>query len=202
MGQDKPHMEKPLETAWVGLKFGWGQASGNHLGRANSGSQVDGVSNMMPPAGFVALFRVGSENQQWVPPAFLSGRKLPPALTLMPDNLVPPHMSLMPFNLVPLHWSSEVVSPNKCVCWPFKRNFLGFQTFLFSTSSPPLFFTARSYRDLSSWHWNPGLGVLMWGGDPLTPEIPLPVFIYHTQVWDQPILHLCPLLAVSMLFLP
>ena len=43
MGQDKPHMEKPLETAWVGLKFGWGQASGNHLGRANSGSQVDGV---------------------------------------------------------------------------------------------------------------------------------------------------------------
>ena len=27
-------MEKPLETAWVGLKVGWVVVSGNHQGRA------------------------------------------------------------------------------------------------------------------------------------------------------------------------
>ena len=27
---------------------------------------------------------------------------------------------------------------------------------------PPLVFRYRSYGDLSSWHWNPGLGGLLW----------------------------------------
>ena len=30
---------------------------------------------------------------------------------------------------------------------------------------PPLVFITRSYGDLSSWHWNPGLCGLMWGWD-------------------------------------
>ena len=50
---------------------------------------------------------------------------------------------------------------------------------------------ARSYGDLSSWRWNPGLGGLMWL-EPLTPEIFLPIFIHHMWVWDQPIMCLHP----------
>ena len=42
------HMEKPLETAWVGLKVGWGEVSLIHHGGASSVSQVDRVSDMVP----------------------------------------------------------------------------------------------------------------------------------------------------------
>ena len=45
-------MEKPLETAWVVLKVGWGGVSGNHQGGVNSASQVDGVSDMGPACWF------------------------------------------------------------------------------------------------------------------------------------------------------
>ena len=69
-------MEKPLETAWVGLKVVCGRASGNHQGGANSVSRVDGVSDMAPPAGSVVLLGEGSEKGQWPLPALLSGRKL------------------------------------------------------------------------------------------------------------------------------
>ena len=41
-------MEKPLETAWVGLKVGWGRALGYHQGGANSMNQAVGVSDMVP----------------------------------------------------------------------------------------------------------------------------------------------------------
>ena len=46
-------MEKPLETAWVGLKVGWDRASGDHQGGANNVTQVDGVSKWLPPASSV-----------------------------------------------------------------------------------------------------------------------------------------------------
>ena len=61
-----------------------------------------------------------------------------------------------------------------------------------------LVFTARSYENLSSQHWNPTLGGLMWGWDPLPlrgtsiAEISLLILICHTWVWDQRILHLHP----------
>ena len=42
-----------MEIAWVGLKVGWGRASGNHQGRANSVSQVLESSAMVPHAGSV-----------------------------------------------------------------------------------------------------------------------------------------------------
>ena len=41
-------MEKPLETAWEGPKFGWEGASGYHQESTNIVSQVDGVLDMMP----------------------------------------------------------------------------------------------------------------------------------------------------------
>ena len=37
---------------------------------------------------------------------------------------------------------------------------------------PSLVFTARSYRNLPSWHWNPRLGSLVWGWDPLFMRYP------------------------------
>ena len=53
-----------------------------------------------------------------------------------------------------LRWSES-----NSLCEFFKRNCLGLQQFLLPTQSP-LVFAARSYGDLSSWHWNPGLGDL------------------------------------------
>ena len=41
-------MEKPLKAAWVGLKFGWGGASGNIQGGPNSVSQSDRISDVAP----------------------------------------------------------------------------------------------------------------------------------------------------------
>ena len=96
---------------------------------------------------------------------FCLGESCPPALTLMPHTSVPPHMPLVPFKLLPWCWSSGAVSLSKSMCALFKRNCLELQLFLLPTQSP-LVFSARSYGDLSSWHWNPGLGLL-------TSEVPL-----------------------------
>ena len=57
---------------------------------------------------------------------------------------------------------------------------------------PSLVFTARSYGDLSSCHWNPGLGGLVWGWDSSLLRYPSQIFIHHMWVCDQhvPRLHL------------
>ena len=96
---------------------------------------------------------------------FCLGESCPPALTLMLDNSVPPHMSLMSFNLLLQHWSSEGVSPSKSVHRPCKRNCLGFQQSVFHSLNP-CWFLQLEVMETSSWHWNPGLGDLVWGWDP------------------------------------
>ena len=58
-------------------------------------------------------------------------------------------------------------------CGPLKGRLLGIPQFLL-LPQPPLGFTARSNEDLSSWHWNPRLGCLVWGWDPSLPR-------YHSQ---------------------
>ena len=115
----------------------------------------------------------------------------PPAPTLMPDTSVPPCMSLAPFKLLHWCWSSEGVSLNKSVCGFFKGNCLRLQKSLPLTQSL-LVLAARSYGDLLySWHWNPGLGSLMWGWDPSLLRYPFRIFIYHMWMWNQavPCLH-------------
>ena len=102
---------------------------------------------------------------------FLSGRKLPPALSLMPDTSVPLCLPLVPFKLLLWCWSSQGVSLSNTVCGFFKRNSLGLQKFLVPTAFL-LVFAARSYGDLPSWHWNPGLGGPVVGLG-ITPEISL-----------------------------
>ena len=59
----------------------------------------------------------------------------------------------------------------------FKRNCLGLCKFLPLTQSL-LAFVAR-YGDLSSWHWNPGLGGWVWAWDPCSRDIP-PEFLSTT----------------------
>ena len=151
------HMENPLLTAWVGPKVGWDRASGDLQDRANSVGQDDGVSDMAHPCWLCVSVEGGFRT-------FLSGRKLAPSSHLNARHLVPPHMPLVPFKLLPWCWSSEGVNLSKSVCGFFKRNCLGLQRFHPPTQLP-LVFAARRYGDSSSWHWNPGLGGLVWGWD-------------------------------------
>ena len=133
------------------------------------------------PASSVALWREGSGKEQWPLPAFLSGRKLPPAFTLIMNNSVPPCASLMFSNLLPLHWSWERVSLSKFVHDPYKRNCQGVRHILYSTTSILLVFTARSYVTSL-----PGTGTLGWGPGVglgcFAPEISLPIFMHLTWV--------------------
>ena len=62
------------------------------------------------PAGSVALWGEGSEKGGWPLPALLYGRKLPPALDLMPDTVASLHMPPVPFKLLSQCWSSEEVN--------------------------------------------------------------------------------------------
>ena len=55
-----------------------------------------------------------------------------------------------------------------------KWSFLKIQQFLLPPQHP-LVFTARSYGDLSSWLWNPELGL-----GSLAPKVSFPIFIHHT----------------------
>ena len=50
------------------------------------------------------------------------------------------------------------------LCRPFQWTLLKIWQFL-PPPQPPLFFIARSYRDISSLHWNPGLCGLAWEWD-------------------------------------
>ena len=159
--------------------MGWGGVSGGLQGRSNSVSQVDGVSDMHQPAGFVVLWEEGSEKGQW------------PLLTLIPDTSAYPSMPLVPFNLPPHWWSSQWVWVGESMCGFIKRNCLGFHKFLPPTQSL-LVFAARSCGDLSSWHWNLRLRGLVWGWDSLLLRYPFQIFIPHTWVWCQPVLHLHP----------
>ena len=84
-------------------------------------------------------------------------------------------------------WSSEGVSLNKSMCAFFKGNCLGLHKFLPLTQSP-LFFSARSCGNWPSWHWNPGLGNLVWGWYSSLLRHPSQIFIHHIQMWDQPVL--------------
>ena len=52
-------MEKPLETASIGLKFGWVRISGNHQDGANSMRQIDGVSDVVSACWFCGFLEGG-----------------------------------------------------------------------------------------------------------------------------------------------
>ena len=127
-------------------------------------------------ANSVALRGEGSEKGQW--PAFLSGRRLSPSSHLDNRHFTFSLFAIGAFQLLPECWSSGGVNLIKSLYGFFKRNCLGLQKFL-PLSQSPLVFAARSYRDFPSWHWNLGLGGLLWGWTPCSQDIP-PEFLSTT----------------------
>ena len=130
-----------------------------------------GVPDWYPPAGSVAVWGRGdgSEKEQWPLPTFMSGRKLSPSSC--PDAR---HFSSSLYDTGAFQAATLVLelrgSKSESVCRAFKRNFLGIQQFLPLTQSL-LVFIARSYGDLPSLHWYPGVGLGL-----LAPKISLPNF--------------------------
>ena len=121
----------------------------------------------MPPA-CQLCGSVGGGLRKWsmaLCPPFSLEESCPSALTLLLDTSAPPCMPLLPFKLLTQCWSSEVISLSKSICGFFKGNCLGFQKFILPTQSPPDF-AARSYGDLSFWHWNPRLREWYGSGTP------------------------------------
>lgn len=134
---------------------------------------------------------VVSLKEQWPLPEILPGRILSPSSCSDAKQLSSfPYVSVI-FMLLPQCWSSEKMSLSKSMCWPVKRNCLGFQQFCFLQYQFLLVFTTRSFGKLLSWHWNPGTGVLMWGWDPhfsweaSVAEIFLPVSVHCSLIWEQ-----------------
>ena len=68
-----------------------------------------------------------------------------------------PHMPLVPFQVLPRSWipAGVYLSEFEVHCGPFKRSLLRILQCL-PLPQPPLVFAARSYGDLSSWHWTLG----------------------------------------------
>ena len=96
-------MQKPLETAWVGLKVRWGRESPGWGKKCEPGWWSLRYGTYLPACS-VALLG-GGLSKGTVASACTSvweKAALPPALALMPDNSVPPHMSLVLFSLLPL----------------------------------------------------------------------------------------------------
>ena len=152
-------MEKPLKTAWVGPKFGWGRGSGiTRVGQTVWGRLMES-ERWCPPSSSVALCGEGSEKEQWPLPALLSVRKMPPSCHPYARQLRSSLYVSDTFQSAAL--ALELIgSETKFVHRSFKRNCLGLQQF-FCLPQPlsPLVFTVRSYRDFSSWHWSSRLGV-------------------------------------------
>ena len=67
------------------------------------------------------------------------------------------------------------------MCGFLKRNCMRLQNFLPPTQSL-IVFAARSYGDLSFWHWNPVLGACCGAGTPRSWDIPLK-FLSTTRGW-------------------
>ena len=126
---------------------------------------TDGVSIWHPPASSVALSSVGFRKGAMASAHDLSVReKAVPQLS--------PWCQILQF-LPVCHWclsschhgsgaQGKWVRVSRCVY--FRKNCLGFQPFLPLTQSS-LVIAARSYGDLSSWHWNSVLEDLLRGWD-------------------------------------
>ena len=136
-------MEKPLEIAWVDLKVGCGEVSGNYQDWTNSASQVDGYSDgtCLP-----ALWVEGSKKEQWLLPAFLYWRK-------MPLQLFTCHQTIQLCLICPWCLTSccpSVRSQRVSLCLGLLRGTL--EALCLTHPQSTLIFKARS-----SWEWNPGL---------------------------------------------
>ena len=92
------------------------------------------------------------------------------------------------FQVATWPWNSEGVSLSKSVCGLFKRNWLGELKFLPRIESL-LAFVARSFEDLSSWHWYPGSGTWCGSGNSHSRDI-LPELLFTCE-WKAIPFHVC-----------
>ena len=145
----------------------------------------------MPTCQVCGSVGVGSEMRQWPLPTILSGTKLSTSSYLDSRNFGSFLYATGDFQAAPQCWSSEGVSLSKSMCGFFKGNCMELQKSLPLTQCP-MVFAARSCGYLSSWHWNSGLGGLVWGWDSLLPRDSSWIFIHHTWIWDQSGPCLCP----------
>ena len=134
-------MEKPLETAWVDPKVGWGMAPGNHQSGENSVSQSDGISDMVTTCQLCA-FMGGGLRKGTVASASTSvwGRAAPSSCPDARQFRSSPCVSNTFLSDAPVLELRESES-NKFVCGPFKRKCLGLQKFVTSIASIPTAFT-------------------------------------------------------------
>ena len=168
MSQDQPFIWKNSlggPISWVGQSL-WGSPRW-----VNSVSQIDGVSDMAPACwlcwggfskGTTATTHLDVRN--FIFSQYATGARQAAKLVLELRGCV---------------W----LCIGESMCGFFKRNCLRLQKFLPSTQSL-LMFAARNFEDLSSWHWNPGLGKLVWGWDSPLLRYPFQTFIHHMWVRD------------------
>ena len=126
---------------------------------------------------------VGSEKGQWPLPTFLSGRKLSPISHLDARHFSSSLCATGAFQAAILVLELRGSDLIKFMCGFFKRNSrtqVGTPE-VSSNDSLPHGFAAKSYGDLSSWHWYAGLGGLVRGWDSLLPRYP-PKFLSTTCV--------------------
>ena len=125
----------------MGQEVGWGGVFGDLQGGSESVSQVDGASDMVPTCQLC-----GGGFRKW---------------TVASAHLDVRHFSFSLYITGAFQAATPVLklrgTESEPMCGFFKRNCLGLQQFLSPTQSL-LVFEARSCRDLSSWHWSPGLG--------------------------------------------
>ena len=95
----------------------------------------------------------------------------------------PPCMSLMTFELLPWCCNSEGVNLRRSMLRTFKRYCLGLHKPCLTEAQFLLVFTARSYEESSSWHWNPG-------GDLCSQDVCLDFYLPHMGVGPV-LLHSC-----------
>ena len=139
---------------WVGV-------SGSHQGGANSESQVDGNSNMAPACWLRGCGERGPRKGLMASVNTLVWEK---SVWCQIIQLLPICLWCLSSCCPSTGAQSEWVSVS--LCGPSKRNTWDSRSLPLPQWQIPLFFTARRYGDFSSWHWNPGLGSLVWGWDP------------------------------------
>ena len=110
----------------------------------------------------------GSEKEQWPLSALLSGRNFPLQLLSWCQTIqFLPKCTWCLLRCCPSTGAPRWVSLSTFMLRPFNRNAWESRRPLSHSTTIAADFTARSYRDFTSWSWNPGLGSLVWNWDPL-----------------------------------
>ena len=149
-----------------------GQASGNHKGETNSMSQVDGVSYTAPACWPCGCVRGGLRKGSMAPASTFVWEKAAPSSHSNAGQFSFSLYVCDDFQSATPRRSSEGVSSSKSVHRPFKRTFLGSRNICLLQPQYQLVFIARGYIDISSWHWDLGLGGQLCGWGPLLLRYP------------------------------